>query len=100
MVPPPFNPRNCQLGLYRWVPYDQQPTIQLGSTGPLVGYAKGVLYCKANQPCRPEANPGPWVFNQNFKNCVISFQTFFGIPATGVISAQTWEAIQYCANFL
>jgi murein L,D-transpeptidase YcbB/YkuD len=98
LIPPPFDPRNCKLGLYPGVPVSELPTIQQGSSSSYVGYAKGVLYCKAGQPCRAEALPGPWVFGSSFRSCVISFQTFFGLSVDGVVGPQTWSVIQYLAN--
>ena len=98
MVPPPFDPRNCKFGVYPTIPVSSLPTIQQGSNNDYVGYAMGVLYCKAGQPCRPHALPGPWLFGSSFRSCVISFQTFFGMTADGIIGPQTWGMIQYLAN--
>lgn len=100
MVPPPFDPRNCKLGLYPGLPVSQLPTLRVGSNNQYVGYAMAVLHCKANQPCVPHALPGPWYFGTGFRKCVMSFQTFFGFTVDGVIGPQTWGMIQYIAVYL
>ena len=100
MVPPPFDPRNCLLGSYPGFPVSALPTIQIGSNNAYVGYAMGVLYCKANRNCRPHALPGPWYYTTSFSNEVKIFQTFFGLTVDGWIGPQTWGTIQYCATHL
>jgi hypothetical protein len=101
LVPPPFDPYNGLFGVYPTLNPSGMPVLVPGSTGAYVAYMQGVLYFKANQPCRPAANPANWGFGPITASCVVSFKRFFGIiPAwstNSTVNAATWSAIQYCA---
>jgi murein L,D-transpeptidase YcbB/YkuD len=93
-----LDPSHCQWGSYNTFPASSMPTIKQGSNTSYVGYAMGVLWCKASQPCPPHANPGPWYFGVTFTSCVKTFQTFFGLTVDGIIGQQTWPYVQLVAN--
>jgi hypothetical protein len=94
----PFDPRIALWGLWPTFPPSAFGTLVQGAQGDGVGYFRGVLYWKANQPCRPVAQPGPHVFTSSTRTCVVSFKTFFGIPNAnnGAVDSATWNAIQWC----
>ena len=90
-----FDPRNALWGLYpTWAPSSFN-TLVYGSSGAQVGYMQGVLYWKANQPCRPPAVPGPYNFGPTTANCVRAFNRFFGIGDTATCGPATWSPIQW-----
>lgn len=106
LIPPPFDPHNGLFGYYPGLAASGMPILNVGSTGPYVAYMQGVLYWKANQPCRPQpiSQSQSWGYGPVTRNCVIAFKRFFGIipswSTNSTVDAATWSAIQYCANYL
>lgn len=85
-----FDPRNHGWGLWRL--NTNKPQIQQGSTGQAVGYLQGsLMWASGLGSCA--ALPGPWVFGQVTRQHLISFQTWWGLPATGVCNQATWNMI-------
>lgn len=89
----PFNPREGTFGNY---PAASKMAISLGHVGQLSGYLEGSLYwCSGQTQLYVDPNPGPWLFNTALKNALKSFQSFWGLPSTGVCDAATWGVIDY-----
>lgn len=106
VIPPGFDPYNGLFGYYPGLAASGMPILNVGSTGSYVAYMQGVLFWKANQPCRPQplAQSASWGYGPVTRNCVIAFKRFFGIipswSTNSTVDAATWSAIQYCANYL
>lgn len=62
-----------------------------------VGYCQGILFWKANQPCRPSTNPSAYGYGPTTQSCVRAFNQFFGVSNSTTCSLGTWNAIQWCA---
>lgn len=94
-----FNPHVGLYGVWPSFHYTAFGTLTQGAVGDGVGYFRGILFWKANQPCRPVPNFGPHHFTSSTATCVRSFKTFFGIPSAGNsnVDTDTWYAIQWCA---
>jgi hypothetical protein len=94
-----FNPHHGLYGQWPAFHYTAFGTLVEGAQGDGIGYFRGILFWKANQPCRPAPNYGPHVFTAGTRNCVIAFKSFFGIPnaSNGAVDPATWQAIQWCA---
>jgi hypothetical protein len=94
-----FNPHHGLYGQWPGFSWTAFGTLVQGSEGDGIGYFRGILFWKANQPCRPAPNPGPHHFTTGTRNCVVAFKSFFGIPnaSNGAVDPATWQAIQWCA---
>lgn len=89
----PFNPRAGTFG--GWPSQPNKRTLALGTVGTEVGYLEGSLYWCSGQNLYVDPNWGPWLFNSADQAALVNFQTFWGLPVTGVCDAATWGVIDY-----
>ena len=88
-----FDPRTQQ---YESWPYVTKPNTSAGAVGQWVDYLEGTLYFDSAQTqLWVDPVPGPWRYASADVQAIKNFQTWWGLPVTGVVDQQTWGVIDY-----